>query len=75
MKPSIVIVSGSRGFVPPNDRKGDIARVAFYMRDVYRVSYSKRQLKLFNEWNNADPISIEERRHHKRIREVQGYGL
>jgi deoxyribonuclease-1 len=39
--------SGSRGFVPPDNKKGDIARVAFYMSKTYGVVYSKRQQLLF----------------------------
>jgi len=33
----------SRGFIPPDKKKGDIARVAFYMSQTYGVVYSKRQ--------------------------------
>jgi endonuclease I len=36
-------VEGKRGFVPPDHRKGDIARIAFYMSKTYGVIYSKRQ--------------------------------
>ena len=66
---------GSRGIVPPTDKKGDIARVAFYMTDKYRVTYSKRQLKIFNQWDKLDPISAQERAHNKRVIQVQGFGL
>ena len=66
---------GSRGIVPPSNKKGDIARVAFYMADTYGVTYSKRQLELFNQWNKQDPISTQERAHNKRVIKVQGYGL
>lgn len=67
--------SGKRGFVPPNNRKGDIARVAFYMSKTYRVIYSKRQQELFEEWDKLDPISEEERKHNGRIIKVQGFGI
>jgi deoxyribonuclease-1 len=66
---------GSRGIVPPSDKKGDIARVAFYMQKKYGVNYSKRQLKIFNEWDKQDPISAQERAHNKRVIQVQGFGL
>lgn len=66
---------GSRGMVPPKSKQGDLARVAFYMSRSYGVTYSKRQLKLFNEWDLADPISMEEIEHNKRVIQVQGFGI
>jgi len=66
---------GSRGIVPPSDKKGDIARVAFYMTEAYGVTYSKRQLELFKQWESEDPISTNERAHNRRIVKVQGFGL
>lgn len=65
----------SRGIVPPPNKKGDIARVAFYMNETYGVNYSKRQVKLFKQWDEQDPISPEERTHNKRVIKVQGFGL
>jgi deoxyribonuclease-1 len=66
---------GSRGIVPPKSKQGDLARVAFYMSSKYFVTYSKRQLELFNKWNDQDPISPEERAHNKRVIQVQGFGI
>ncbi len=66
---------GSRGIIPPQNKQGDIARIAFYMSDKYGVTYSKRQLELFNKWDIQDPISSEERAHNKRVIQVQGFGI
>lgn len=66
---------GSRGIVPPADRKGDIARVAFYLTDTYGVTYSNRQLNLFKEWNVQDPISNQEIARNKRVVKAQGFGI
>lgn len=66
---------GSRGIVPPSDKKGDIARVAFYMTETYGVSYSQRQLQLFKQWDRQDPISAQEIAHNRHVVEVQGFGL
>ncbi len=66
---------GSRGIAPPSNKKGDIARVAFYMAETYGVTYSKRQIELFKQWDKQDPISAQERAHNRRIIKVQGYGL
>ena len=68
-------ISGSRGFVPPANRKGDIARVAFYMAKTYDVVYSKRQQALFEAWDKLDPLSEEERAHNARVVKAQGYGI
>ncbi|WP_024604620.1 MULTISPECIES: endonuclease [unclassified Pseudoalteromonas] len=65
---------GSRGIKPPTDKKGDIARVAFYMATTYQVTYSKRQLELFKKWDKEDPLSLEEIKHNNRVIAVQGYG-
>lgn len=69
------IVIGSRGISPPVDKKGDIARVAFYMRETYGVEYSRRQNALFELWDKQDPVSIEERLRNRKIVRVQGYGI
>ena len=45
------------------------------MSEKYGVSYSKRQLELFKQWDQQDPISEQERAHNKRIIQVQGFGL
>ena len=66
---------GSRGMVPPSDRKGDIARVGFYMQRAYGISYSKRQLELFKKWDRQDPISKQEIAHNKRVVKAQGFGI
>jgi len=68
-------VSGSRGFVPPDHIKGDIARVGFYMSKTYGVVYSKRQQALFVKWDAQDPVTPEEIKHHQRVIKVQGFGL
>ena len=68
-------MTSKRGFVPPKDKKGDIARIAFYMSKKYGVTYSTRQVRLFKRWNEIDPVSPEEIRHHQRIIKAQGYGM
>lgn len=64
----------TRVAVPDVSIRGDIARVAFYMSDTYGVTYSKRQTKLFNEWDKEDAVSSEEIALNKRILKVQGVG-
>ncbi len=64
----------SRVAIPDISIRGDIARVAFYMRDTYGVTYSKRQASLFNEWDRQDSVNEEEVLLNKRIMKVQGVG-
>jgi deoxyribonuclease-1 len=66
---------GSRGIVPPKHKQGDIARIAFYMHETYGLTYSVRQLSLFNQWDKEDPITKQEIEHNKRVVEVQGFGI
>ena len=65
----------SRGIIPPDDKRGDIARIAAYMSKKYGASFSKRQKDLFFLWSKLDPISQEEIDRDKRIVRAQGYGM
>lgn len=64
----------SRVVIPDISIRGDIARVAFYMRDIYGVTYSYRQVAIFNEWDKQDAVSEEEILLNARIMKVQGKG-
>lgn len=48
--------------MPPNNIKGDIARIYMYMSQKYpgRGIISKKNKKLFQAWNKLDPVSISE---------------
>ena len=37
---------------------------------THGITYSKRQLELFNKWDNQDPISAKERAHNLRVIKV-----
>jgi len=66
---------GSRGIIPPKDKRGNIARIAFYLTSAYGITYSKRQLELFKEWDKTDAIDADERAHNRRVVKVQGFGI
>lgn len=68
-------VNTEDGFIPRPSIRGDIARVAFYMRDKYFVQYTPEEEALFHKWDYQDPISQEEIQRNNRIIEIQGYGL
>ena len=42
---------------PPPHRRGDIARIYFYMSKKYNLKISSAQHKLFTAWDKQDPIS------------------
>lgn len=67
-----VFVVTSRVAIPDRSIRGDIARVAFYMGETYGVTYSKRQLSLFEKWDKEDPVSPEEQGRIQRVTKVQG---
>lgn len=63
-----------RKFEPPPDKRGDIARVYFYMAQAYpgRGIISDKNEKLFAAWDAQDPADKWECERAKRIEKVQG---
>lgn len=57
---------------PKEDIRGDIARTYFYMEHTYGITISDKQRKLFQIWNNLDPVSQWERIRAERIKNIQG---
>ena len=59
---------------PPENVRGDIARIYFYMNDAYpnRGIISKKNEKLFYTWDKQDPVDNWECIREKRIRNIQG---
>ncbi len=57
---------------PKDDIRGDIARVYFYMRDTYELSYPDELAERLDEWSDADPISDVEKERNQRIQDTQG---
>lgn len=62
----------SRRAEPPQNMKGDIARIHFYMRDQHGLRLSGAQEKLFTAWSRMDPVSSWEQTRDKRIAAIQG---
>ena len=54
--------------------RGNIARTYFYFEKTYTLPISKKQRKLFNVWNNADPVDPWERSRNFMIKKIQGNG-
>ena len=59
---------------PRPEVRGDIARIYFYMNDVYpgKGIISKKNRKLFHAWNKADPVDKWEKERARRIERIQG---
>jgi len=56
---------------PPDDLKGDIARVLLYMHQKYQLPLSTN-FSLLSLWNKSDPPSNTERARNEKIKTIQG---
>lgn len=63
-----------RAFQPPANRRGDIARTYWYMRDTYGIQISRQQQQLFTAWAAQDPVDDWELERNRRIVAIQGNG-
>jgi len=59
-------------FEPPDCKKGDVARVWFYMRDTHGVVIPNEMSLMFMRWSDADPVSPSEHVSSERISKIQG---
>lgn len=57
---------------PPDEVRGDAARIWFYMVETYAIKITAPQRKLFMEWASSDPVDEWERLRNKRIAAAQG---
>ena len=66
-------ISG-RKIEPREEIRGEIARTYLYMGSVYpgRGIISKKNRKLFENWNEIDPVGDWECERAKRIEKIQG---
>ena len=64
----------SRKVEPKESIRGEIARTYLYMDSVYpgRGIISKKNQKLFESWNQSDPVDKWECERAKRIENIQG---
>jgi deoxyribonuclease-1 len=63
---------GASAAEPKDDKRGDIARVYFYMRDTYGLKYPDDLAERLRSWSEADPVDDAERQRNKRILDSQG---
>jgi len=55
---------------PPEQVRGDIARIYFYMADRYGLKIGRRQRQLFEAWDRMDPVDAAERARRVRIEAI-----
>ena len=53
---------------PKKEIRGDIARIYFYMSKTYNIKLSKDEIKMFEKWDEQDPISSLEKIKSERIK-------
>jgi deoxyribonuclease I len=56
------VMMSERKFMPPKNRKGDVARIYMYMEKTYpgHGIISNKNAKLFEAWDKQDPVDKEE---------------
>ena len=57
---------------PRDDIRGDIARIYFYMREVYQLVYPEELATLMTEWDSTDKVNQAEIDRNERIKSIQG---
>ncbi|MBT3980216.1 MAG: endonuclease I [Bacteriovoracaceae bacterium] len=62
-----------RKMEPPENRKGDVARVYRYMAEKYEIEIISKEAKMvFDRWESLDPVSIDECRRVRKSQESLG---
>lgn len=57
---------------PKDSRKGDVARIWLYMADKYDMALPGHMKDMFQAWNKADPVTLEELKRNHKIYALQG---
>lgn len=63
---------GSRGFEPPNEHKGNVARAMFYSAVVYNKHIDDIEEYYLRKWHREDPVDSNEQIRNDEIEESQG---
>ncbi|EGQ8547977.1 deoxyribonuclease I [Vibrio alginolyticus] len=61
-----------REAMPPEESRGKIARIYFYMSEKYDLPLSSRDRKLMEAWDKTYPVTLWECERNERIFKVQG---
>lgn len=64
--------TGVRGFEPPNEHKGNVARALFYSAALYNKNISELEEYYLRKWHEEDPVDHNEIFRNDLIEESQG---
>jgi deoxyribonuclease-1 len=59
---------------PPEQKRGDIARIYLYMSDIYGIGLTPAERQRFLQWHRDDPPCEWERERDRRIEKIQKVG-
>ena len=63
---------GAEAIEPPDEAKGNVARVYLYMQGRYGLQLSKEQKTLYEAWSSLDPVDAKECKVGSVILKIQG---
>ena len=64
--------TSTRGFQPPAEHRGNVARAMFYFASRYRYKLDSLQEYYLRKWHNDDPVDEQELERNNKIQQVQG---
>lgn len=64
--------TGVRGYQPPEEHRGNVARALFYSSVFYGKKITPLEEFYLKKWHKEDPVDAEEKRRNDLIEEVQG---
>ncbi|MDA9793407.1 endonuclease [Bacteriovoracaceae bacterium] len=64
--------NGARGFEPPKEHKGNVARALFYFSIRYKIEIVDYEEMYLRQWNYEDPVDDAEMKRNNIVESVQG---
>lgn len=68
----VILGTSTKGFEPPEDHKGNVARALFYFAIRYNSSLPNDYVRRLKAWSELDPVDAFERERNEKIYEIQG---
>ncbi len=68
----VILGTNTKGFEPPDDHKGNVARAMFYFAVRYKSSLPSDYVRRLKAWSELDPVDAFERERNEKIYEIQG---
>ncbi len=67
-----ILGTNTKGFEPPEDHKGNVARAMFYFAVRFNSSLPNDYVRRLKAWSELDPVDAFERERNEKIYEIQG---